>query len=110
MVQKDYYALDMNYQERLERKQNAAALTEAPQVRFDAASQKIRVQFSDMARSGTAKCFRPATTRDDFSTKIENTTVLDIPTEGLAAGRWNVELEWENESGKKFFWETGLRI
>lgn len=110
MVQKDYYALDMNYQERLERKQNVAGLSAIPQVSFDAGSQKIRVHFPEIALSGTAKCFRPATTRDDFSTKIENTTLLDIPAEGLATGRWHVELEWENEAGKKFFWEARLKI
>ena len=30
LVQKDYYELDLNYQDRLERKQHAAALTEKP--------------------------------------------------------------------------------
>ena len=108
MVQKDYYALDLNYQARLEKKENAAALTARPQVRFDAAAQVVRVNFPEgmTVRNGTAKCYRSATARDDVSVKIENATGADIPAETFAAGRWHIELDWEAADGKPYFWET----
>ena len=112
LVQKDYYNLDLNYQERLEKKQNTATLSAVPKIVFDAETQKIQVRFPEgvIAQSGTAKCYRSATTREDFSTPIVNTSALDIPTTGLTAGRWHVELDWESAEGKKYFWEAALVV
>ncbi len=112
MVQKDYYALDLNYQEHLEKKQNAAALPASPEVRFNAGQKAIAVRFPDgmTAQTGTAKCYRSITTSDDVTTKIENTASLDIPAEGFAAGRWHVELDWQTADGKKFYWETAIVV
>ena len=110
LVQKDYYALDLNYQERLDKKQQTATLAEMPNVHFDAAKQKIQVTFPEgmIAKSGFAKCYRSATTRDDFSTKFEHVSVLDIPADQLQSGRWHIELDWETADGKKYFWETAF--
>ena len=112
LVQKDYYTLDLNYQERLEKKQNAATLMAAPKVSFDAETGKIQVQFPEgvVAQTGTAKCYRSATTREDFSTPIANANTFEIPTAGLTNGRWHVELDWESAEGKKYFWETAIII
>jgi hypothetical protein len=112
LVQKDYYTLDLNYQDRLEKKQNTAMLPAVPKIMFDAATQKIQVRFPEgvIAQTGTAKCYRSATTREDFSTPFGNTSAFDIPTAGLTAGRWHVELDWESAEGKKYFWETALVV
>lgn len=112
MVQKDYYALDLGYQERLEKKQNTATLAVMPQVHFDAATQMIQVKFPEgmTVKSGTADCYRSATTRDDFSTKIENTSALNIPAGNLQSGRWHMELDWETTDGKKYFWDTAFTL
>ena len=112
MVQKDYYALDLNYQAHLEKKQHTAALASLPELRFDAEAQLLRIKFPEgmTAVSGTAKCYRSATTRDDFSTKIENATGLDIPAAGLVPGRWHVELDWVAADGKPYFWETAVVV
>ncbi|MBX2892305.1 MAG: FixH family protein [Saprospiraceae bacterium] len=111
LVQKNYYDLDLNYQSRMDKKQNAANLAELPQVRFQAKEQKIEVRFpaSMNMAGGTAKVYRSATNRDDFFVKIENTHTLDIPAAGLAPGRWHVELDWEADS-KGYFWQTTLNV
>ncbi len=112
LVQQDYYALDINYQDRLDRKQNTAALMSAPKVIFDASSKLIQVKFPEgmTAQTGTAKCYRSSTTKDDFITKMENVSMFDIPAAKLEAGRWHVELEWETTDGKKYFWEEAIAI
>lgn len=112
MVQKDYYALDLNYQDRLEKKQNAAALPAGPDVHFDAQQKAIAVKFPEgmTAQNGTAKCYRSVTANDDISTKIENAASLDIPANGFAAGRWHVELDWQTPDGKKYYWETAVVV
>lgn len=112
LMQKDYYALDLNYQAHLEKKQNAAALATPPELHFEAAAQTIRVTLpvGMTALHGTAKCYRSVTTHDDVSTDMENTSALDIPTAGFAPGRWHVELDWEAADGKKYFWETTVTL
>jgi hypothetical protein len=108
MVQKDYYALDLNYQEHLQKKQNTAALRAFPKVAFGAAAQVLRVEFPEgmIAQSGTVKCYRSSTTHDDVLVKIENATSVEIPAEKFASGRWHLELDWEGTDGKKYFWEA----
>lgn len=112
LVQKDYYNLDLNYQERLEKKQNTATLSSVPKIAFDEASQKIQVKFPEgmVAQTGTAKCYRSVTTKDDFTTPMSNVSAFDIAASGLTAGRWHVELDWESAEGKKYYWETAITI
>lgn len=111
LMQKNYYDLDLNYQARMDKKQNAANLAELPTVRFDAAAKTIGVHFPTgmNASSGSAKFYRSATTRDDFSVKIENTDSLEIPAQKLAPGRWHIELDWE-ANGKMYFWQTTVIV
>lgn len=107
LVQKNYYDLDLNYQARMDKKQNASALAELPQARFHVPGKTISVQFPAgmNVSGGTAKLYRAATTSDDFSVKFEHTNAIEIPAENLASGRWHLELDWEAD-GKKYFWET----
>lgn len=111
LMQKDYYALDLNYQDRLERKQNAAKMPVPPQVRVEAAAQALTIQFPEGMENaiGTAKLYRSSTVKDDFLVKIENVQAVQVATEKMTAGRWHVELEWE-AAGKLYFWETAIVI
>ena len=111
-MQKDYYALDLNYQDRLERKQNAAAMAELPKVVFNETSKSIQASLPEgmVANKGAIKCFRSATTREDVTASLENTSTVSIPATSMTSGRWHAEMEWETTDGKKFFWETTLMI
>lgn len=111
LMQQDYYALDLNYQDRLERKQNAAALLIPPQVWELPADKVLHVNFpAGMENAlGTIKFYRSATVKDDFSVKIEKGMPIQVSTEKMAPGRWHVEIEWE-ANGKKFFWETVVMV
>jgi nitrogen fixation protein FixH len=110
LVQQDYYALDLNYQAHMDKKQNAAALARAPQVRFDVAKQTIRVTLPDgmVAETGSVKCYRPATTRDDLTVAMQEQASVDVPAASLASGRWHVELDWQTADGRTYFYETSL--
>lgn len=109
LVQKDYYALDLNYQARVDQKQNTAQLLRVPKVYYVEADKSIQVDFPEgmTADYGTVKCFRSSTTKDDFTTSFTEKNTLLVPAETLEPGRWHVELEWET-AGKKYFWETAL--
>ncbi len=107
LMQKDYYNLDLNYQERLVKKQNTASLDSLPVIHFDVATRTVQVLFpaSMPAPSGTAKCYRSATIQEDFTTDIQNTRALSIPATTLTPGRWHIELDWES-NGKCYFYEN----
>lgn len=106
LVQKDYYDLDINYQDRLDRKQNAANLGDRLQMGYEADKQVIAIQFpADLgAASGTVKLFRSATLSDDAVLDVSPNTEgrMEIPAAELIKGVWNVEIEWE-AGGKKYF-------
>ena len=110
LMQKDYYDLDLNYQARLEKKQNAGALPVQPVVRFDKPGKSIEVELpAEMSgASGTAKCYRSAETGEDFTVKFDKNT-LSIPAAALTPGRWHIELDWESD-GKAYFYETTFNV
>jgi len=111
MVQKNYYDLDLNYQDRLEKKQNTAALKVLPHVEYDDTIQMIRVIFpKDMkVERGTAKFYRSSTNDDEFTAGIENIFVLEVPAQHLTKGWWHIDLDWE-AGGKKYYQENTFLI
>ena len=111
LVQKNYYDLDLNYQARLEKKQNAAALDAQPTLQYKAEGRSVTLRFpGDMtATEGTVKFYRPATTRDDFTIAISEKNSVDISAERMAPGRWYAECEWD-AAGKKYYWEGSVDV
>lgn len=113
LVQEDYYTLDLNYQDRLERKQNAAALRQDLEVRFDAKERLISLQFplSIGTPSGTVKFSQAAEGHSDFDLPVQANAegLMQVPAEKLPEGRWHVEVNWD-AGGKKYFQETVITI
>lgn len=111
LVQKDYYALDLNYQDRLLRKQNARALPAPPKVWVTTADKSLNITFPDNMENaaGISKFYRSATVKDDFTVEISSGEPMLLNTEKMAPGRWHVEMEWE-ANGQKYFWETTVVI
>lgn len=99
LVEKDYYQLDLNYQEHYNKKQHAAQLKTPLEVRFDAAQQVIRLQFpSELGTAtGKVKCFRSSTVRDDQKLEIkpDPSGKMEIPVGQMAPGLWNLEVDWQ---------------
>ncbi|MBL7804501.1 MAG: FixH family protein [Saprospiraceae bacterium] len=113
LVQKDYYALDLNYQERLERKQNAASLPQDLGVVFNRDEKSVLFQFpSDLGQpSGKIKFAQAAEGTDDFTIDVsaESNGQMKVPTDQLPQGRWHVEVIWD-AGGRKFYKETVVTI
>lgn len=113
LVSKDYYNLDLNYQAHLEKKQNAARLSEGPQVQYNAAEQAIYLSFPVALgpAAGTAKCFRSAAVKDDFVVNIQPGPDgrMRIPATQLSKGIWHVELDWQAQ-GVPYFNEASVSI
>ena len=113
LVRTDYYNLDLNYQEHLEKKQNAAKLPQGLQVQYVRDRQVIRLQFPAGlgTPSGSIKCYRPATVKDDLNLQItaDSAGVMEVPATQLAKGLWRVEADWQ-ANGTKYFNEAVLTL
>lgn len=113
LVQKDYYSLDIHYQERLDRKQNAALLGDRLRIGYEAAQGVIAIQFPPElgAPAGQIKLFRSATLADDQTLNLATDARgrMEIPTSNLQPGVWNLEMEWE-AGGKKYFNDVQLTV
>ncbi|MFN0013974.1 MAG: FixH family protein [Saprospiraceae bacterium] len=113
LVSQDYYNLDLNYQAHIDKKHNAAALKTGLTTEFDRIRQVVRLRFPAEAGmpSGKIKCFRSSTTRDDMflDIKTDATGIMEIPTESLATGLWNIEVDWQAHN-KSYFHEALITI
>ena len=113
LVDKNYYDLDLNFQARIEKKQNTAKLAVLPIVIPNAEQQTVVFQFpADMSISeGTAKFYRAAEVKEDFTVKIgaPQDGKIIVPTAKLHKGRWHVELDWV-ANGLPYFYTTTFGI
>ena len=113
LVSKDYYNLDLNYQDRMDKKQNAVNLAEALQVQFDAKRKVIRLKFPAQigAPAGSIKCYRPASIQDDFNLDVKTNPdgLMEIPAEQLTNGLWHIEVDWQ-ANGIKYFNESKITV
>lgn len=108
LVQKDYYTLDLNYQEHFDKKQNAVNLEKGPEAKFLAEQQVIQLAFpQELGKpAGKIKCYRSSTVLDDFylDIKVNPGQPMEIPTRKMAGGLWHLDVDWE-ASGIKYFHE-----
>lgn len=113
LVSKDYYNLDLNYQEHMEKKQNAVNLVEGLNVQYDAIRQVICLQFpAGISRpAGSVKCFRSASVQDDLNLEVQTgpNGQMEIPAAQLSSGRWHLEIDWQAD-GTKYFNEAVVTV
>jgi nitrogen fixation protein FixH len=113
LVSKDYYNLDLHYQEHMEKKQNAANLVATPAARYDLSKRAVVVNFPDgmVISNGSIKLFRSSFVGDDFTVTLEPNSAgeFEIPAADLHQGRWHVELDWVSNA-KKYFYATSVLL
>jgi nitrogen fixation protein FixH len=113
LISKDYYNLDLNYQEHFDKKQNTVNLPDVLEVRYDAVRKVIRLQFPAKVGTpaGAVKCYRSATAQDDFNLDVQTNPegVMEIPADQLTKGLWHLEIDWQ-ANGTKYFNEALVTI
>lgn len=111
LVQKNYYDLDINYQKRIEQKQNTAGLTAMPQIVHKREAMAINVQLpADMiASAGKVKAFRPAMATGEITQVFQGVNTFQIPLKPTDRGYFRVELEWLTNN-KDYYYETVIII
>ncbi len=111
LISKNYYELDLNYQQRMVEKQNTATLHAKLTARVDAANRQLWLQFpieeAGVPSEGKIKMYRSAgTSAGDVSAEIrtDSAGLMALPIEKLAGGRWRIDVNWQ-AGGQSFYQE-----
>ncbi len=98
LVDEDYYAKDLAYQQTIDELRRTGALEESPKIFLH--KDQIRIQFPVVwlpnLQSGNIQLYRPSDAgRDQLLLLSPDEEGLQIiPAENLIAGRWVVKIRW----------------
>ena len=112
LVSDDYYADELQYQQRIDQLNRTAALTAPPEIVYeqDVITVKLPAEFSGKTVKGQILLYCPARASDDlqtgFSTR-EGMARLSVPEKN--SGHHEVQVSWEAE-GVRYFSEKKLFI
>ena len=97
LVAPDYYAQDLQHEERMAREQRARALTNPLQVSWQIEPAAVVVTYPAPGVTGAIKLYRPYDLTLDRNLAIEpdaNARQV-IPADTLASGPWKVQIAWQ---------------
>jgi nitrogen fixation protein FixH len=108
LVREDYYAHSLRYDERRTALENAAALS-PDAVTAASDGRTVTISFApDQAResAGSVRLYRPSDASADRTVPLtfDSNGRQQLSLEGLAAGRWIVQVTWTRE-GRTFYRE-----
>jgi hypothetical protein len=111
LVAKDYYSQELVYQEQISRMNNAAALTEKPDIIIT--QDFIRVTFDSLSfiEHGKLELFCPSDSKMDRSFQIPESDdqKFTYALSGLKPGMYRVKLLWSME-GKDYYQEEIVNL
>ena len=108
LVTKDYYQQELEYEDQIQRINNANRLAIKPTIELNSAAEAVLLTFPPALDpdQGSVLFFRPSDFTQDknykLSLDVQNTQVFDFAN--MAAGMWKVKLFWE-EGDKSYFKE-----
>jgi len=105
LVSKDYYTEELNYQQRIDELNNAAALKDRPGIFVR--DKNIEVQFHSQIEDGELKLLRPSDPRFDAHFTVDSTKVFDLSQ--YPAGRYNASLRWQS-GGKRYLVQIPINL
>lgn len=113
LVSEDYYQQEVNYQERIDKTQNALGLTKNVSIIHDDESKKLKIDLSEESRGakGTVTFYRPSNPKLDivFPVNLSVEGTQEIPTEKLQNGLWLIKIEWK-KGEQAFYSEQKIQI
>ncbi len=112
LVDRNYYQSAVNYQERLDQQERAAASNHL-HWSFDNATCKGTLETNEEILTGRITFRRPSNEFQDFSYPIElnkeqQSILLDL--NHAQKGLWLLEIEWSSKDGTKYFHSERLVI
>ena len=111
LVGKNYYADGQAFQQKINEREQTAALMTKANIAFSADYQLAKIQFPDALTTGNLVFYRPSNASQDKSLRVsaDSKGLALIHTPFLVKGPWNVSLSWEKD-GKNYIEEQRIQI
>lgn len=113
LVTKDYYKDEIQYQQRINKEKNSAALKEKLNVAFIQLESKARISFpKNMSQiEGEIVLYRPSDSNKDWKITIHPNAenFQDVSLASLQKGLWRLQVDWKS-GGEAYFDEKPLVI
>jgi nitrogen fixation protein FixH len=111
LVGKNYYADGQAFQQKINEREQTAALTTKASLEFSADYQQAKIQFPASISKGSLVFYRPSNANLDKIVRVsaDSTGLALIHTPFLVKGPWNVSLSWEKD-GKSYIEEQRIQI
>ena len=109
LVTEDYYAEELNYQNDIDKLNNAKKLLR--NVHYEKTNEGLFVRFPEdldyKKITGKVFLYRPSNKQLDFETTISLSEIsLLIPDKRLVDGRWNIKIDWQYNGISYLFKES----
>ena len=107
LVESDYYARGLKYEEVLQKMRNTATLSRSPGIQVDRDRISIRYpdEFKGISVMGTVCLYRPSDKKYDqvIPVAIDTALLQQIPASGLHKGKYIVKLDWTMNNRSYYF-------
>jgi len=112
LVDDNYYARDINYQQEFDRRLNSNAL--ADPLRIVATAKGYELRFPDARENrvnGSVHLYRPSSKKDDrrLVLSVDEQGHMALPLAGMKPGRYEAIVEW-NAGGVEYYDELALTV
>jgi hypothetical protein len=105
LVSSDYYQQELDYQQQIDRIENASTLRERPSIRVASDSLSLNYKDLSLVTKGVLKLTRASSSRNDVSFLIDGNEISDkirFPLSGLPHGRYKGTFTWVM-NGKEYY-------
>lgn len=113
MVTENHYEKAENYQEHIDRVEQASAMNQPLEIKLMPGDRAVRLQFPNSLAlenlEGTVELYRPndSSLDQEFDLTLDQNGIQEISSRNLARGKWLVKVSWSSE-GKSYFKEESI--
>ena len=113
MVTENHYEKAVNYQEHIDRVEQAENMSHPVEIELFPGEQVLRLQFPDTISfenlNGTIELYRPSDSSLDqkMDLALDKNGVQKINSHQLAKGKWLVKVSWSSE-GKSYYKQESI--
>ncbi|NGP77543.1 hypothetical protein G3570_12920 [Balneolaceae bacterium YR4-1] len=113
MVTENHYERAVNYQEHIDRVEQASAMSQPVQIKLMPGDRMVRLQFPNSLAldnlKGTVELYRPNDSSMDqkIDLNLNQNGIQEISSQNLARGKWLVKVSWSS-NGQNYFKEESI--
>ena len=110
LVTEDYYKEELEYQNDIDKQNNASKLEE--NISYTKTDEGLMFKFPESFDpndiTGKVFLYRPSNKKLDFETPISlSNSYLLVPDKRLLGGRWNITIDWQYQ-GKPYLYKKSI--